>query len=149
MVGILQDQERNIYYQDISIYSQGSEPDSTEIQTFRAFERGEEKWCKEYIPRKGNDHISEEGRRLLIHRYCSVVVFSLVVSSSAGGLVSLASDRDGGRTQRCIPPQPFHSKCRTFRDDACSLLVPVSVVVFLVSVYCDHRSCWGPCDILH
>jgi hypothetical protein len=36
-----------------------------EFQTFRVFERGSEKWCKEHIPRKGNDHIPEEGQRLL------------------------------------------------------------------------------------
>ena len=36
-----------------------------EIQAFRAFERGVEKWCKENIQRKETDPISDEGRNLL------------------------------------------------------------------------------------
>ena len=36
-----------------------------EIQVFRAFERGTEKWCKEHIQRKETDPISEEGLNLL------------------------------------------------------------------------------------
>jgi hypothetical protein len=43
-----------------------------EIQAFRAFERGAEKWCKEHIQRKVSDPISEEGRNLLedTDRWC-------------------------------------------------------------------------------
>jgi hypothetical protein len=36
-----------------------------EIQVFRAYEKGEEKWQKEYMPRKGKGNISAEGQELL------------------------------------------------------------------------------------
>jgi len=36
-----------------------------EIQAHRAFEKGEEKWRKEHIPRRGKGDISEEGQELL------------------------------------------------------------------------------------
>jgi hypothetical protein len=36
-----------------------------EIQAYRAFEKGVEKWCKEHIPLEGKGDISEEGQDLL------------------------------------------------------------------------------------
>jgi hypothetical protein len=38
---------------------------ASEIQSYRVFEKGEEKWIKEHIPRKGKGDISEEGQELL------------------------------------------------------------------------------------
>jgi len=38
---------------------------SGEIQAYQAYEKGEEKWRKEHIPRKGKGDISEEGQELL------------------------------------------------------------------------------------
>ncbi len=36
-----------------------------EIQVYRAYEKGVEKWRKEHIPRKGKGNISAEGQELL------------------------------------------------------------------------------------
>jgi hypothetical protein len=36
-----------------------------EIQAYREYEKGAEKWRKEHIPRKGKGDISEEGQKLL------------------------------------------------------------------------------------
>jgi hypothetical protein len=36
-----------------------------EIQAHRAYEKGEEKWRKEHMPRRGNGNISTEGQELL------------------------------------------------------------------------------------
>jgi hypothetical protein len=36
-----------------------------EIQAHRAYEKGEEKWRKEHMPRKGKGNISAEGQELL------------------------------------------------------------------------------------
>jgi len=36
-----------------------------EIQAYRAYEKGTEKWRKEHIPRKGKRDISEEGQEIL------------------------------------------------------------------------------------
>ncbi len=36
-----------------------------EIQAYRAYEKGEEKWRKEHMPRKGKGNISAEGQELL------------------------------------------------------------------------------------
>jgi len=44
------------------------ESDTTESKgnpSLSSFERGEEKWCKEHMPRKGKEPISEEGQNLL------------------------------------------------------------------------------------
>ena len=38
---------------------------TVEIQGYRAYEKGEEKWSREHIPRKGKGDISEEGQELL------------------------------------------------------------------------------------
>jgi hypothetical protein len=35
------------------------------IQSYRTYEKGEEKWLKEHIPRKGQGGISEEGQEIL------------------------------------------------------------------------------------
>jgi hypothetical protein len=64
----VQNQGGNTHHQDISVDPRGLESDETkagEIQALRAFESGAEKLWKEHIPRKGKDHISEEGQRLL------------------------------------------------------------------------------------
>ena len=39
-----------------------------EIQTYRAYEKGAEKWRKEHTPRKGKGDISEEGQEILEDR---------------------------------------------------------------------------------
>jgi hypothetical protein len=39
-----------------------------EIQVYRAYEKGTEKWHKEHIPRKGQGGISEEGQEILEDR---------------------------------------------------------------------------------
>jgi hypothetical protein len=39
-----------------------------EIQSYRAYEKGSEKWHKEHIPRKGKGGISEEGQTILEDR---------------------------------------------------------------------------------
>ena len=39
-----------------------------EIQAYRAYEKGAEKWCKEHMPRKGKGDISEEGQEILEDR---------------------------------------------------------------------------------
>ncbi len=46
-----------------------------EIEAFRALEIGTAKWCKEHIPRKGNDlqDITEEGISLTIRRHGTMV----------------------------------------------------------------------------
>jgi hypothetical protein len=36
-----------------------------EIQAYRAYEKGVEKWRKEHMPRKGKGNISAEGQELL------------------------------------------------------------------------------------
>jgi hypothetical protein len=36
-----------------------------EIQAYRAYEKGVEKWRKEYMPREGKGNISTEGQELL------------------------------------------------------------------------------------
>ncbi len=38
---------------------------AVEIQVYRTYEKGPEKWSKEHIPRKGKGDISEEGQELL------------------------------------------------------------------------------------
>ena len=39
-----------------------------EIQAYRAYEKGAEKWRKEHMPRKGKGGISEEGQEILEDR---------------------------------------------------------------------------------
>ena len=41
---------------------------SGEIQAYRAYEKGAEKWRKEHMPRKGKGDISEEGHEILEDR---------------------------------------------------------------------------------
>ena len=71
MVRTIQDQERDTYHPNISVDSHrvsvrnGMRQKAGEIQEFRAFERGVEKWCREHIQRHETGPISEEGQNLL------------------------------------------------------------------------------------
>ncbi len=69
MVRTIQNQERDTYHQNISVDSHYPESDATnlkggEIQAFGAFERGEEKWCREHIqPASRNSYHLQRGSK--------------------------------------------------------------------------------------
>jgi len=62
-----------------------------EIQAYRAYEKGAEKWRKENIPRKGKGDISEEGQEILEDKdiwETQIVLLGVIHESRKRGRIS-------------------------------------------------------------